>query len=160
MRHTAMIARRSDCASTHFRQSGSPAKPLVMLILASLSVCVGCKQSSKEMLSGESPDHHRHVRLRVCASVSGQASQKGGITFRHQPDCEPLVHADFCRTEERAAGGDGCRSHVGHACLDDVRSLAALSLGGRGSSAVFRLGDNRRGAARKHCGDELLKEAS
>jgi Raf kinase inhibitor-like YbhB/YbcL family protein len=50
-----MIARRREVASTQFRQSGLPGTLSILLILASLFVCVGCNHSSKEIQPGESP---------------------------------------------------------------------------------------------------------
>jgi hypothetical protein len=40
---------------TPFRNSGLPMKASILLILASLFVCVGCNQSPKEMQKGEAP---------------------------------------------------------------------------------------------------------
>jgi Raf kinase inhibitor-like YbhB/YbcL family protein len=42
-------------AMTPFRNSGLPMKASILLILASLFVCVGCNQSPKEMQKGEAP---------------------------------------------------------------------------------------------------------
>jgi Raf kinase inhibitor-like YbhB/YbcL family protein len=42
-------------AMTSFRKSGLPVKPSILLLLASLFVCVGCNQSPKEMQKGEAP---------------------------------------------------------------------------------------------------------
>ena len=40
---------------TSFRDSGLPMKASILLMLVSLVVCVGCKQSSNEMQPGDSP---------------------------------------------------------------------------------------------------------
>jgi Raf kinase inhibitor-like YbhB/YbcL family protein len=48
------IAKRRRVASKPFRQSGRPVHPSVLMLLVLLSICVGCKQSSEAMQSGES----------------------------------------------------------------------------------------------------------
>ena len=96
-----MIARRTDVASTQFGQCGLPGKPAILLILASLFACVGCKQSSNEMQLEESPmsieltstafqqgtSHSETVHGRWCGSVATLALVRAAFRDQeHRPD--------------------------------------------------------------------------
>jgi Raf kinase inhibitor-like YbhB/YbcL family protein len=56
-----------------FRNSGLPVKPSILLILASLFVCVGCNHSPKEMQKGEAP---MSIKLTSTAFQPGAAIPK------------------------------------------------------------------------------------
>jgi len=59
----------------------------------------------------------------------------------------PRRPADQVRHAESAAGAGGHNRRLAHDPLDDTGRLAAPSWGERGLGALFRLGDNRYGAA-------------
>ena len=44
--------------------------------------------------------------------------------------------------------------------ITDIRLNDECDENGSCPTTVFRVGDNRRGTASEHCGDELLKDAS
>lgn len=91
-------------------------------------------------LADSLPDHPGQLWVRVRASVQEEAAAARGTTFRRQPCGERDLHTDSIWDAKPAAGCGGYSDRVDHDHLDDGRCLAALSLGGRGSSAVFHLG--------------------
>jgi len=86
------------------------------------------------------PDHRRQLRLRVFQSVSGQGSQSGRRTVRHQPRGESFVHAALLRVEKRAVGDCGHPDRLGDDHLVRRCHLAECSLGRPGSRPVLRVG--------------------
>ncbi len=94
----------------------------------------------RDDLADSLPDHPGQLRVRVRASAQKEAAVARGIALRHQPCIEPDLHADSVWAAKPAAGGDGYSGRLDNDHLDDGRRLAVLSLGGRGSSAVFHLG--------------------
>lgn len=106
-------------------------------------------------LADSLPDYHRVIRLRVRAGVSQESAVAGRSSVRHQSRGESDLHAHSIRNAEPAVGSSGHLDCVGHHHLDDVGNLAALSLGGRGASAVLRLGFDCDLLATQHYVDEL-----
>ena len=108
-------------------------------------------------LADSLPDHPRQLWVRIRAGASAKGAVARGIALRHQSRIEPDLHSDPVRSAEPAVGSGGHPDRVGCNHLDDGRCLATLSLGGSGSSAVFRLGFACDGAATLDYGDELGK---
>jgi hypothetical protein len=86
------------------------------------------------------PDHPHQLWVRVHAGDPTHSAVASGIALRHQFRVKPDLHTDPVWDAEPATGGGRYPGRVGHDHLDDGCCLAALSLGGRGSSTIFCVG--------------------
>jgi len=86
------------------------------------------------------PDHPCDVLLCLRAGDPQEGAVEGGLAVRHQPRGEPDLHTDSVRDARPTVGGGGHPDRLGHDHLDYGCDLEALSLGGRRSGSVLRLG--------------------
>ena len=91
-------------------------------------------------LADSLPGRPHHVRLRVRAGDTEEASVEGGFAVRHQPCGERDLHADSIRAAELAAGSVGHYDRLGHNYLYVLRHLEASQMGCGVAGAVFRVG--------------------
>lgn len=103
------------------------------------------------------PDHHRDLRVRICAGHEEEIAVDGGLAVRHQPRGEPDLHAHPVRNAEPTVGVGGHRDCLDHDHLDDVCRLEALQMGRRGTTAVLCLGIDCDRAATQHHMDEPVE---
>ncbi len=106
-------------------------------------------------LADSLPDHHRVIRLRVCAGVPKENRLDGRSSVRHQPRGESDLHAHSIWDAESAIGSGGHPDRLGDNHLDDSSDLEALPLGGGRSGAVLHLGVDCDILAVEHYVDEL-----
>ncbi len=106
-------------------------------------------------LADSLPGHRRQLRVRLRTGIPSQGAVARGAALRHQSRRQLDLHPDSIRNAKSAPRRRGHPDRVGHNHLDDDRRLEALSLGGRGSSAVFRVGIAGDRAATEHHRHEL-----